>query len=120
MVTETGFTPMEAIQSATRVGADTIYMGDEVGRLAPGYYADVLVIDGDPLADISILQRHERLERVYKGGELVAGSVRRRSPELEFPSAVVAEPQIAGGAHVHDDEDSGPSCLQHSSELDNG
>ncbi len=120
MVTETGFTPMEAIQSATRVGADTIYMGDEVGRLAPGYYADALVIDGDPLADISILQRHERLERVYKGGELVAGSVRRRSPELEFPSAVVAEPQIAGGAHAHDDEDGGPSCLQHSSELENG
>jgi imidazolonepropionase-like amidohydrolase len=51
-----GMTPMQAIQSATVSGAEIMNWGDRVGRLAPGYYADIIAVDGDPLADIEILQ----------------------------------------------------------------
>ena len=126
MVTLTGFTPMEAIQSATSIGAKTIGLGDETGQLTPGYYGDLLVIDGDPLADISIMQKHRRLERVYKGGVLEAGTVVRRARQLELASVLDTEPQIAGGAletppvHTHEGDPQAhrPACLQHSDELE--
>lgn len=81
MMVQTGFTSMQAIQAATRVGAETIGLGQAVGRVAPAYYADLLVLDGDPLADINILQRPECLERIYKGGALVAGRLAQRCPQ---------------------------------------
>lgn len=127
MVRLTDFTPMEAIQSATSIGAKTIGLGDVTGQITPGYCGDVLVVDGDPLADVGILQQHHRLERVYKGGVLEAGTVARRAPQLELASVLEKEPPIAGGAldpvpsrpreeepHAHR-----PSCLQHSEELEN-
>ena len=115
MMVQAGFTPMQAIQSATRLGADTIGMGQEVGRVAPGYYGDLLVLDGDPLADISILQKPARLERIYKGGALVAGRLapRRREIELGYNLAP-EEPVIAGGAC---EADTRPSCLETAEEL---
>ena len=81
MMVQTGFTPMQAIQAATSVGAETIGLGQAVGRVAPGYYGDLLVLDGDPLADIRILQKPQCLERIYKGGALVAGRLARRRPQ---------------------------------------
>jgi len=60
-----GLSPMEAIVAATGTNADL--MGWDVGRLKPGLHADVLLVAGDPLADITILGQRERL-RVFKGG----------------------------------------------------
>ena len=51
-----GMTPMEAIVAATRNGAFAMRMEDEVGTLEHGRIADVLVVDGDPLADVRVLQ----------------------------------------------------------------
>jgi imidazolonepropionase-like amidohydrolase len=51
-----GMTPMEAIQSATSVAAQYMGWSDRVGRLAPGLYADLIAVKGDPLADITRLQ----------------------------------------------------------------
>ena len=51
-----GMTPMQAIQSATVSGAEIMNWSDRVGRLAPGYYADIIAVDGDPIADITLLQ----------------------------------------------------------------
>lgn len=115
MMVQAGFTPMQAIQSATRLGADAIGMGHEVGRVAPGYFGDLLVLDGDPLADISIMQKAQRLERIYKGGALVAGRLapRRREIELGYNLAL-EEPVIAGGAC---EADARPSCLEAAEEL---
>ncbi|MCU0907357.1 MAG: amidohydrolase family protein [Rhodobacteraceae bacterium] len=61
---EGGFTPLQAITIATANGADLL--GIEAGRLAPGRLADLLIVDGDPSADIRILRDPRRL-RVFKG-----------------------------------------------------
>lgn len=49
-------TPAEIIRSATVIGAELCRMSGEIGVIAPGAYADLLVVDGDPLSDISVLQ----------------------------------------------------------------
>lgn len=51
----TGMTPLEVLQSATIVGAETIYQEDEIGRVAVGYHADLVAIEGDPLTDPLVL-----------------------------------------------------------------
>jgi imidazolonepropionase-like amidohydrolase len=63
-----GFTPMEAIVAATKVGAECLDLDGEVGTIEPGKYADLVVVDGDPLADIRILQDEARIAQVFKGG----------------------------------------------------
>ena len=52
-----GQTPMEALVSAGRVAAEALDMADQLGRLAPGYEADIIALDGDPLQDITAVQR---------------------------------------------------------------
>ena len=63
-----GYSPPEALASATRVGAELMGMGDELGLVREGYLADLLLVDGDPLADVSILQRRERLVAILQNG----------------------------------------------------
>ena len=52
-----GQTPMQALVSASQVAAEAIDMADQLGRLAPGYQADIIALDGDPLKDITAVQR---------------------------------------------------------------
>ena len=61
---------MQAIQAATTVSADLLNWSDRVGRIAPGYYADIVAVSGDPLTDISAL---ETMQFVMKGGDVVVG-----------------------------------------------
>lgn len=70
---EAGMTPMEAIHAATRVAAEALKLEDK-GMLKEGYIADLIVIDGNPLDDITILQ-HGKVEQVYKQGELVYNTI---------------------------------------------
>jgi imidazolonepropionase-like amidohydrolase len=49
-------TPMQAITSATREGARVMRMTDDIGTIEPGKLADLVVIDGDPLSDISLVR----------------------------------------------------------------
>jgi imidazolonepropionase-like amidohydrolase len=65
-----GFTPLEAITCATRNGAELMRMQDRIGTLAPGKLADLVVVDGDPLRDITVLQDRARLS-VMQGGRWV-------------------------------------------------
>ncbi len=67
VMVEYGMTPLEAIQAATRNAAEALGRND-VGRIAPGAFADMVVVDGDPLADVTLL---ERPTAVIKGGQLV-------------------------------------------------
>ncbi len=60
-----GLTPMAAIQSATSSAADLLGWKDRVGRVAPGFYADIIAVAADPLKDITEL---ERVQFVMKGG----------------------------------------------------
>jgi imidazolonepropionase-like amidohydrolase len=63
-----GFTPIEAIRAATTTAAELMSWQDRVGAIEPGKYADIIAVDGDPLADVSILQH---VKVVIKGGEVV-------------------------------------------------
>jgi imidazolonepropionase-like amidohydrolase len=63
-----GFSPMEAILSATRHGGAIMGMASELGQIKEGFLADLLLVDGDPLADIRILQERTRLLAIMKDG----------------------------------------------------
>ncbi len=63
-----GYSPVEALACATRIGAELMDMGDELGQVREGYLADLLLVDGDPLLDVSILQREERLVGIMQNG----------------------------------------------------
>jgi imidazolonepropionase-like amidohydrolase len=67
-----GFTPMEAILAATKLGGEIMLRGHELGQVRPGYLADLLLVDGDPLVDVALLQRRERLRMIMKGGAMCA------------------------------------------------
>ena len=63
--TRLGMTNLQAIQSSLISGADLLGWSDKVGTIEPGKWADIIAVDGDPLADIKVLQ-HVRF--VMKGG----------------------------------------------------
>jgi imidazolonepropionase-like amidohydrolase len=63
-----GMPPMQVIQTATSAGADLMDMSDKIGAVAPGHYADLIAVAGDPLKDLTEL---ERVKWVMKGGVLV-------------------------------------------------
>lgn len=58
-------TEMEAIKAATSVAAHYMGWGDRVGSIKPGYFADIVAVEGDPLTDITVL---EHVDTVVKGG----------------------------------------------------
>lgn len=69
-VTLYGFTPAEALRAATMYGGQLMGRGDELGLVREGYLADLLLVDGDPTEDITILQDKSRLKMIMKGGKL--------------------------------------------------
>ncbi len=56
MVQLGGLTPQEALTSATTVAAKFLDMADQIGRIAPGYSADLIAVDGDPMSDVRTLE----------------------------------------------------------------
>ena len=71
-----GFTPMEAIRSATLYGGQIMMRPDELGTVREGWLADLLLVDGDPLANLGILREPKRLLAVMKDGSFV------KAPEI--------------------------------------
>jgi imidazolonepropionase-like amidohydrolase len=67
-VTHFGFSPSEAMQAATRTGGEAMRRGHELGLVKPGYLADLLLVDGDPLGDIRVLQDRKRFAFIMKDG----------------------------------------------------
>jgi imidazolonepropionase-like amidohydrolase len=63
-----GFSPSEALQAATRTGGEIMQRGHELGLIKEGYLADLLLVDGDPLKDVRVLQDRKRFAFVMKGG----------------------------------------------------
>lgn len=76
-----GFTPLEAITAATSAAARLLGLSDEIGALHAGKLADVVVVDGDPLADITLLQQQERITHVLKDGTLVKEEASKSSTD---------------------------------------
>ena len=70
-----GLSPMEAIVSATRVASETLGLGSRLGTIEPGKLADLIVVEGDPVKDIAVLQRKEQIVVVMKDGQFYKRSV---------------------------------------------
>ena len=68
LLVRVGFTPAEALVSATSISAEAIGMGNELGVIAPGKIADLAAFDGDPTVDISAVSR---VVAVFQGGQRV-------------------------------------------------
>ena len=76
LVKYAGMTPMEALVSATKHGGAIMKRGEELGQIKEGYLADLLLVDGDPLADLSILLDRRKLLGIMKDG------IFHKEPEL--------------------------------------
>lgn len=63
-----GYTPMEAIQACCALGGEIMDHAGELGQIRKGWLADLLLVDGDPLRDIAILQDASRLSAIMKDG----------------------------------------------------
>jgi imidazolonepropionase-like amidohydrolase len=71
LVREVGMTPMEAIVANTSATAAMVNLAGEVGIIAPGKLADLVIWDSDPLADITVLQRPAEIFLIIKDGRIV-------------------------------------------------
>ncbi len=85
-VKDVGLTPLEVITCATKTGAEIMGRGNEFGTLEKGKLADVLVVDGDVIADISLLEDRTRFIAVMQGGIIKAGRLAK-----PFPTVVKSE-----------------------------
>lgn len=95
-VKDAGVAPLDVIRWATKNGAEAMGLGAETGTLVAGKLADLLVVDGDPIADISILQDRSRLLAILKGGvavkdELGAIHAAGMSGGARAPAAALAD-----------------------------
>jgi imidazolonepropionase-like amidohydrolase len=63
-----GYSAEEALSAATMLGGELMGMGDELGQIRPGFLADLLLVDGDPVADVTVLQDRNRLRAIMKDG----------------------------------------------------
>jgi imidazolonepropionase-like amidohydrolase len=64
-----GMTPRQALASATTIPAALLGQEKTLGALAPGYFADIVAVDGDPLADVTVVI--DKVRWVMKGGAVV-------------------------------------------------
>ena len=72
LVKHGGLTPVRAIQAATTINAEALGWQDQIGSIDKGKYADLIAVSGDPLADITELQR---VKFVMKGGKVIKNEV---------------------------------------------
>lgn len=78
------FSPMDAIMSATKLGGEIMMMGNELGQIKPGYLADLILVDGNPLANVKLLQDADKILAIMKDGAfhkepIAAGSAQRQT-----------------------------------------
>jgi len=70
-----GYSPAEALVAATQYGGQVMGMGDELGLLKAGYLADLLVVQGDPTADVTILEYADNLTYIVQEGRFYKSPV---------------------------------------------
>ena len=68
-VNHLGYSPSEALVCATRHGAALMGLEGEAGMVKPGFLADLLLVDGDPVANVDLLRHRDRLIGIFKGGD---------------------------------------------------
>jgi len=77
---------MQAVKAATGTAARILGKAGSVGALAPGAFADLLVVDGNPLEDVRALADPERVRLVMLEGQLVAGRELDRGNGVRLPT----------------------------------
>jgi imidazolonepropionase-like amidohydrolase len=93
---DAGLTPMQAIVAGTKTASECLEMEHEIGTLEAGKLADVLVVDGDPLADPSLLDGGAHLTLVLKGG---TAHVNRLAPSPPAPFRLPSGPPATPSPH---------------------
>ena len=81
LMVERGLSNMQAIQTATGWAAECIGREKEFGTVKPGLYADFLVVDGDPLKNVSVLRNKDLIKMVMKGGNAYINNLPAREPQ---------------------------------------
>jgi imidazolonepropionase-like amidohydrolase len=74
LVKHGGLTPVRALQAGTTINAEALGWQDQIGSIEKGKYADLIAVSGDPLSDITELQR---VKFVMKGGKLIRNDISR-------------------------------------------
>jgi imidazolonepropionase-like amidohydrolase len=74
-----GMTPTQALATATTIPAELLGHGRDLGAIAPGYFADIVAVEGDPLVDITAVVN--RVRWVMKGGAVVVDRTRQAAPK---------------------------------------
>jgi imidazolonepropionase-like amidohydrolase len=68
LLVEAGMSPMQALVAVTKTASECIHMADEIGTLEPGKLADLLLVDGNPLDDVTMLMNRDKLLMIMQGG----------------------------------------------------
>ena len=121
LMTYGGLSAMEAIRAGTANAALTLGMEDEIGTLEEGKLADILVVDGDPLADIAVLQDRQRLAVVMKDGAVVDTEAPIPEParyNWEKPMLYWQDPRMPTQGFVREHATSKPRWMQQQRRLD--
>ena len=63
-----GYTPAQVLHAATKLGGEIMGMKSELGQIQPGFLADLLLVNGDPCADVALLQNKANLHAIMKDG----------------------------------------------------
>jgi len=104
-----GMTPAQALETATTIPAKMLGHAKDLGAIAPGYYADIVAVEGDPLKDISVVI--DGVRWVMKNGAVV---VERKTADVRAQSPAIEETIAPGANYDHADfrfwlpKDSGP------------
>ena len=78
-----GFSPMDAIVSATRLGGEIMMLDNELGQVKPGFLADLILVDGNPLANVALLQDAGKLLAIMKDGAFHKAPVSRSAAQRQ-------------------------------------
>jgi imidazolonepropionase-like amidohydrolase len=73
-----GMTPAQALKAATTTPAAMLGMEKSLGAVAPGFYADIVAVEGDPLSDITAVSNRENIRWVMKTGRVVVDKTKSR------------------------------------------
>ncbi|AMP02818.1 metal-dependent hydrolase family protein [Collimonas pratensis] len=92
-----GMTPAEALLSATRLGGEIMQRPDELGQVRPGFLADIVLVDGNPLEDLSILTDPVKIALVMKDGVIYKECKDVRPPTAALRLADEERAMIDGG-----------------------
>ncbi len=76
LLSDLGMTPIDVIKTATKVNSEILKQDTNIGTLEPGKFADLIVVEGDPLKDVRVLNDQTKIKFVMIGGNQVVNKIR--------------------------------------------